>query len=257
MSNSLINICYDGESGRSEIRTATFDDTLYVSLNDILLTINKENQQLDDKNPRTALMNLVKGQMGIIDSDEMIMLPIPGEGDSQQEVFVTEPGLYRVMASNKSKAGKKFQRWLFHDVIPSIVKHGSYPPPITSQEGKASTLVQMAEMLAQNSRALADSIIEQEKIKSDVSNLKNSLDDLGGRLSSLESNSVSIGMLTVEEFLERRSLVANLVDFVAWCENIAFRENSSVIKSDCGERLKARYQEAVLEKAYTFTASQK
>ncbi|MCW0134704.1 hypothetical protein OIU89_08550 [Escherichia coli] len=50
------------------------------------------------------------------------------------------------MSSDRSAAGKRFQKWLFHEVIPSLTKHGVYPPP---PEAKGSVLAQMAEILAQ------------------------------------------------------------------------------------------------------------
>jgi prophage antirepressor-like protein len=40
---------------------------------------------------------------------------------------VTEPGLYRLLSSKSRKPiAKRFQRWVFHQVLPSIRKTGSY-----------------------------------------------------------------------------------------------------------------------------------
>lgn len=66
-------------------------------------------------------------------------------GGTQRLTVVTEPGLYRVIfRSNKSEA-KRFQRWVFHDVLPQIretggygVEHHSLPdtnePPLVERE---------------------------------------------------------------------------------------------------------------------------
>ena len=94
-------------------------------------------------------------------------------------------GLYRVMSSDRSAAGKRFQKWLFHEVIPSLTKHGVYPPP---PEAKGSALAQMAEILAQNSRALADAIHRHEKLVEDVSQVKGKVADVENRLNLLESS---------------------------------------------------------------------
>ena len=103
--------------------------------------------------------------------------------EDEREVFVTQPGLNRVLGSDKSKAGKKFQRWLYHEVIPSLQKHGVYPPPKTAQ---GSALAQMAEIVAQNSRMLADTILEQEKIRLEFSNVKSEITNVQARVPKLE-----------------------------------------------------------------------
>ncbi len=40
--------------------------------------------------------------------------------------FVNEPGLYRLIFSSRKKSAKDFQRWVYHEVLPSIRKTGSY-----------------------------------------------------------------------------------------------------------------------------------
>jgi prophage antirepressor-like protein len=45
----------------------------------------------------------------------------------QKMLTVYEPGLYRLIL--KSRKGTKFRKWVFGEVLPSIRKHGIYPPP--------------------------------------------------------------------------------------------------------------------------------
>lgn len=40
--------------------------------------------------------------------------------------FVNEPGLYRLIFSSRKKSAKEFQRWVYHEVLPSIRKYGYY-----------------------------------------------------------------------------------------------------------------------------------
>ena len=40
--------------------------------------------------------------------------------------WVTEPGLYRLAATAKTPQARKFQRWIFHDVLPSIRRTGAF-----------------------------------------------------------------------------------------------------------------------------------
>lgn len=39
---------------------------------------------------------------------------------------VNEPGLYRLIFTSRKLEAKKFQRWIYHEVLPSIRKTGSY-----------------------------------------------------------------------------------------------------------------------------------
>ena len=39
---------------------------------------------------------------------------------------VNEPGLYSLVLGSRKKEAKAFKRWVTHDVIPSIRKHGAY-----------------------------------------------------------------------------------------------------------------------------------
>ncbi len=61
----------------------------------------------------------------------------PGNAGDRTVVTVTEPGLYRlIFRSNKDEA-KRFQTWVFHEVLPRIRKTGSYsvgPEPTAPPE---------------------------------------------------------------------------------------------------------------------------
>jgi len=45
--------------------------------------------------------------------------------------FITEPGLYKLIMRSNSAMAKPFQRWVTHDVLPSIRKTGAYAMPGT------------------------------------------------------------------------------------------------------------------------------
>ena len=95
---------------------------------------------LDIKNPRDALTRL--------DDDEKQSIILPNESSKdgvtnsvgstdgndgatsgwlQNRVnVVNEPGLYRLIFSSRKKEALEFQRWVYHEVLPSINKTGSY-----------------------------------------------------------------------------------------------------------------------------------
>ena len=253
MTNDLIKVCYEGEAGASDIRTCYYGDILHVSLRDIFVTLTKENRQLDERYPSKYIPNLIKSQIQDLDDDEFILVPVVDEsyGD-EKEVFITQPGLNRVMASDKSKAGKKFQRWLYHDVIPSLQKHGMYPAPITSQ---GSALAQMAEIVAQNSRMLADAIIEQEKIKEEVVHVKGQVSQIQERVMNLENGSIpqnSEHVMTVRQWFDSSDLVLipeKEFEIVNWCENLSFKHSRPRQACPSGDRMKAKFHSEIITEA--------
>ena len=73
-----------------------------------------------------------------VPDDEKGYAPVSTPGGEQTVYYVTEPGLYRVMGQrqasrikNKETRGKvdRFQRWIFHEVLPSLRKNGRYELP--------------------------------------------------------------------------------------------------------------------------------
>lgn len=248
MSINLIEICYQDEFGSTDIRTCNHEGVLHVSLRDIFLILSKENRNLNEKYENTSLADLVLGQVNDLDSDEYIMVPtLNPEFRGQDEVFVTQPGFYRVISNNKSKAGKKFQKWLFHEVIPSISKHGCYPPPPTPQ---GSALSQMAEILAQNSRALADTIIRQEILENEVNIVKAGLKNVTKRIDDIELENANPHIITVNERLIEKSLILDQDKIeltIAWSENLTLNKGRKKINCPSGRRENTRFEVEIID----------
>lgn len=47
MNSNLTRICYRGETGKSDLRTLILGEILYISLRDVLVTLNKENREIN------------------------------------------------------------------------------------------------------------------------------------------------------------------------------------------------------------------
>jgi prophage antirepressor-like protein len=250
MDNNLINICYEGTSGETNIRTLYIDDILHFSLTDVFIALNKENKSMGEDNPTRYIPNLIKSQIRDLDKDEYELLPhLDPKPGYEEETFVTQPGLNRVMGSDDSPAGRKFQRWLYHDVVPSLTKHGVYPAPLTPQ---GSALSQMAEIIAQNSRALADSIVRQDKLEQEVKSVKGDVNDVQQRVAKLEStNTESEFILTVRGWFDKAHTVlpsSKELEIVAWCENLSLRHNKPRSACPSGERLNTKFfQEVIIQ----------
>lgn len=80
-------------------------------------------------NPSQALTRL--------DEDEKITTLISNEGAAtgkSQMSFINEPGLYTLVLGSRKQEAKAFKRWITHEVIPSIRKHGAYMTPEKLEE---------------------------------------------------------------------------------------------------------------------------
>lgn len=49
-----------------------------------------------------------------------------GKMQEQEMLFVTEPDLYRVIFQSRKSSARKFQDWVFEEVLPNLRKEGSY-----------------------------------------------------------------------------------------------------------------------------------
>lgn len=66
----------------------------------------------------------------MLDPDEKGLHLVQTLGGPQKMSVISEPGLYfAIMRSNSQKA-RAFQRWVTHEVLPSIRKTGSFAPPL-------------------------------------------------------------------------------------------------------------------------------
>jgi prophage antirepressor-like protein len=61
-----------------------------------------------------------------LDVDEKDIHYADTPGGKQMMVIVNEPGLYNVILRSDKPEAKAFKRWITHEVIPSIRKHGAY-----------------------------------------------------------------------------------------------------------------------------------
>ena len=58
--------------------------------------------------------------------DERCSVVLNTPGGKQEMAMVSEPGLYRLVFRSRKPEAEKFKRWVTHEVLPSIRKHGVY-----------------------------------------------------------------------------------------------------------------------------------
>ena len=61
-----------------------------------------------------------------LDEDELTRIKIGSGGQSREVIAVNEPGVYALVLGSRKPSAKAFKRWITHEVIPSIRKHGAY-----------------------------------------------------------------------------------------------------------------------------------
>ena len=61
-----------------------------------------------------------------LDSDEKDAISISTPGGQQEMSIINEPGLYTLVLGSRKPEAKAFKRWVTHDVLPALRKHGMY-----------------------------------------------------------------------------------------------------------------------------------
>ena len=81
-----------------------------------------------------------------LDDDEKGRSLIPTLGGEQELLIVNEPGLYTLVLGSRKPEARAFKRWITHEVIPSIRKHGGYltPPTIAELLENPDMIVELA-----------------------------------------------------------------------------------------------------------------
>ncbi|WP_292530122.1 BRO family protein [Methylocystis sp.] len=93
------------------VRAFKIDDEIWTVANDACAA-------LDLKNPNQVLTRL--------DDDEKGVRKVDTLGGPQELAVVNLSGLVRLITRSNKPEARAFQRWLFHDVVPSIYKTGRY-----------------------------------------------------------------------------------------------------------------------------------
>lgn len=73
---------------------------------------------LDIANPSDTLADFEDDEKGIAIIDTL--------GGKQEMLTVKEPGFYRLIFKSRKSLAKRVQRWVFHDVLPTLRKTGKY-----------------------------------------------------------------------------------------------------------------------------------
>ena len=103
---NMITVFENKEFGA--VRTATINGEPWFVAVDVCSV-------LDLSNPTIAVSRL--------DEDERAKFNLGRQGDA---TIVNEPGLYTLVLGSRKPEAKAFKRWITHEVLPNIRKHGVY-----------------------------------------------------------------------------------------------------------------------------------
>lgn len=241
MNKSLLQLCYEGDCGESYIRSMNDNGQLYVSLSDVIRTLSAENRKMDGR-PTARMATLLQAVVATLDEDEFKNIPLEVEGATISETFLAEPGLYRVLAQDITPAGKKFQRWLFHKVLPSIREYSTYPPPIVKGRSEISA---MAYSLQQTVGLLAMEIEKREALEVRVDEVELKVNSIESLRDTSQFRSVSQRLIELD--LNLNSISVN--ELWQWCEKLRSEQGGEKIKCPSGLPVNAYYPIAIVDEA--------
>lgn len=104
---------------------------------------------LELTNPAVALQSLDDDEKTNLSNSYVWSEP------GRRPLIISEPGLYRLVMRSRKPEAKEFQRWVTHEVLPSIRKHGGY---MAGQERMTPEQMALASM-----RWLQSKVDEQAK----------------------------------------------------------------------------------------------
>lgn len=116
-----------------EVRTVTIDNEPYFVATDV-----------------TNILGLTNTTVALsrLDDDERSKFNLGRQGEAN---VVNEYGLYELIIASRKPEAHEFKRWITHEVLPAIRKHGAYMTPAKIEEvlTDPDTIIQLATQLKQ------------------------------------------------------------------------------------------------------------
>jgi prophage antirepressor-like protein len=250
-----IILSYETEAGATTIRTINRGDEVLFSLVDVTMVLYAQNQHYAENGKKIGFMGFVKAQVEALESDEkeVIASTDAAASDLSHNIYVTQPGLLRVISRDKSPACRKFQRWVFHEVLPCIIKHGTYPPPIERESD-----------LKRLTKILLGEIEERERLEQETKKRFTETDkkliSLSERVQQIESTRIGSEEVseyhTIEDYCRHMSFSdGRLQHIFGWCLKICAEEGIPSKKAHPTDyKWPSKFPEYVITKAIDLTA---
>jgi anti-repressor protein len=186
----------------NELRTFLINEEPWFVANDVC-------KILGFANPSETLKRLDEDE---VNSTEVI----DSLGRRQVTNIVNEPGLYSLVLGSRKPEAKAFKRWITHEVIPAIRKHGAYLTPETIEKAlnDPDFIIGLATKLKveQQRRIAAEKKIEIDKPKvvfAEALEVSNNTILVGELAKLLKQNGIDIGQNRLFEWMRKNGYLGN------------------------------------------------
>lgn len=102
-----------------------------------------------------------------VEEEDRLKYKISTSGQLREQILINESGLYSLILKSKLPQAKQFKRWVTHDVLPNIRKHGAYMTDETLE--KALTSPDFLIKLATELKSEKEKNLKLQEINSNLS----------------------------------------------------------------------------------------
>ena len=194
MINELQVFSYEG----SEIRTVQLGGEPWWVLKDIC-------DVLEISNPSMIADRLDDDEKAKVDPKQYL-----GSRSNEPATVISESGLYNVILLSRKPEAKKFKRWITHEVLPTIRKHGAYVTSakleemISDPEAWIKVLTALKDERAAKERLQLEAAQNEPKIVfADAVSVSNGTILIGELAKILKGNGIEIGQNRLFEKLRQ------------------------------------------------------
>lgn len=111
---------------------------------------------------RSLGLGNVSQSLSYLDADEKGITVYDTPGGPQRVSVVTEAGLYTLAIRSRKPKAKAFRRWITHEVLPAIRKHGIYATPDAIDQMLANPQVMIRTLQALESERVAREALQNQ-----------------------------------------------------------------------------------------------
>lgn len=166
----------------NEVRTVQREEETWWVLKDVCDTLGLSN-------PSMIAGRLDDDEKAKVDPKQYL-----GSFSNEPITIISESGLYNVILLSRKREAKKFKRWVTHEVLPSIRKHGAYMTPETLEAAilNPDTMIKLC-------TALKDEQEKNERLTAQVKQQKQTIGELKPKAIYYDSILANPGLVTITQ----------------------------------------------------------
>lgn len=161
-----------------------------------------------------------------LDDDEKGTTSISTLGGMQEVTIINEAGLYNLVLGSRKKEAKEFRRWVTHDVLPDIRKHGMYATDDLLNDPELAIAVFTALKQEKEERRRLEAVNAAQAQELEAARPKVEFAD------AVESSDASISVGETAKLLRQNGIDTGEKRFFKW-----LREHGYLIKNGCDRNL--------------------